>query len=51
MSSCVHNTYDAVYKSNHYVDCVGECVEASMQKAVESAKSAPGYSADGEVHV
>ena len=33
------------------MDCVRECAELSMQKAVDSVKSTPEYTANGEVPV
>ena len=39
---------NSVYKSKHYMDCVRECAELSMQKAVDSVKSTPEYTANGE---
>ena len=33
------------------MDCVRECAELSMQRAVDSVKSTPEYTAKGEVPV
>ena len=42
---------NSVYKSNHYMDCVKECAQLSMQRAVDSVKSTPEYTTNGEVPV
>ena len=38
-----------MYKTAKYMESVRECAEASMQSAVDSVKSTPGYSINGEV--
>ena len=38
-----------MYKTAKYMESVRECTEASMQSAVDSVKSTPGYSINGEV--
>ena len=32
------------------MDCVRECAELSMQKAIDSVKSTPDYNTNGEVY-
>ena len=39
----------SVYKVGQYIECVRECAESSMQRAVDNAKSTAAYTVTGEV--
>ena len=39
----------SVYKVGQYIECVRECAEILMQRAVDNAKSTAAYTVTGEV--